>query len=126
MPTAREAYILRALRRNRIAASMRKFNQYVSSPFDMGGGAFVMPDDARVAVSFDAEIENAGDVVVTVAGKEFRLPAMPADTSYRINAYVRKGRSIDATAESVAGGLSLYVLDQWMRPRLIANKTFSV
>jgi hypothetical protein len=100
---------------------MTKFNGDVASPFDASATPYTMKANARLAVSHSAGV-TAGQLRVLDNGKTLKTPALTANAKYRLDV-VPKGRQVTIQCDA-AGVVHLYVLDQWMRPRLVATATF--
>jgi hypothetical protein len=119
MPTAREAYLHRARKRRKSAADMSKFDSVTASPTTL---PYVFPANARIAVSFSANIA-AGILNVTAGGRTRKTPALAANEVYKLDV-VDRAHSLDITSVTL-GTVKLYVLDEWSRLRHIASKTFA-
>lgn len=79
---------------------------------------FVQPANMRLAVSFSENILD-NQVSVYVNTREFKLPALAAGKIHRLD-WIEADKSVKAVS-AVSGILTLYVLDDWMRPIAIAK-----
>lgn len=120
MPSAAQAYLQRANRRRQFAANMLKFDDYVTTPHDMGVTPFEMPANARIGVSFNNAV-SANSLTVTANTRTFSTPALAANVVWRLDV-IGRDVTIDVNC-TITGQVKLYVFDEWMRPRYVATKT---
>lgn len=115
---AKEAYQRRALKRNSIARDMMHFNRYVESPHNLSISPFRMPANGRIGVSCARAIV-AGEIEVISGDRTFKTGDLNANQIWRLD-YIGKTVSVDIAFADV-DIVTLYVFDQWMRPRAIAK-----
>jgi len=105
--------------------NLSRFDRFIDSNVVFTASVpFVQPANMRLAVSFS---ENTLDnqVSVYVNTREFKLPALAAGNIHRLD-WIEADKAVSAVS-SVSGILTLYVLDDWMRPIAIGkHKTASV
>lgn len=118
MLTPRAAFLERARKRMKSARDNKRFDRYVATPHNLGGGAFTMPANGRLAISCSSSVE-AGQLRLTVAGRVYRTPALSANQIWKLD--VGNAKAVVTAACDVAGTIKVYVLDQWSRPRYIAS-----
>lgn len=107
----------------------QNFKKFPSSPFDLGSAAagadlpnpFAMPAQGRLGVSVDA-VTTVGQITATNgAGRAVSIAGGPAGTIFRLDHFER-GQEVTVSS-AVAGTVSLYVFDEWSRPKVIATGT---
>jgi len=121
------ARLFAARRRRRRAQDLSAYAALIAAPDDLGSAAdleslddFVVPARAELAISFDEAVE-AGDVVVTVDGRDMEIPALEADAVHSLQ-WAERGHVVSVGNSSApACAATLHVLDQWRRPSPIAT-----
>jgi len=94
--------------------NLSRFDRFVDSNVAFTASVpFVQPANMRLAVSFSENILD-NEVSVYVNTREFKLPALAAGKIHRLD-WIEADKSVGAYS-SVSGTLTLYVLDDWMRP----------
>ncbi len=120
-----------ARERRRAAADQDEFAADIASPFDLGTvGAgsplpnpYVMPANARLAMSFSVDLTATELTLVTEVGRTLGTPALLADEIYKLQ-HLERARTLVPDAD-IAGTISLFVLDEWSRETLIATGVFT-
>lgn len=79
---------------------------------------FVQPANMRLAVSFSENILD-NQVSVYVNTRELKLPALTAGNVHRLD-WIEADKAVSAVSQ-ISGILTLYVLDDWMRPVAIGK-----
>jgi hypothetical protein len=89
------------------------------------GTSITIPADGRLAVSLD-DVTVAGDISLDDTVVQTSGGGGVADFVQRL-AIVPKGREVVVHRDTgcPAGACSIYVLDEWQRPHLIATATFT-
>lgn len=121
MPTARQAYLSRSLKRRKIAQDVFAYRLLVAEPVSLDE-PLVLPANARIAMSHSAGVEAGELRLVRGSADPIPLPALDADQVWRMQ-YYGKNEQFDVECD-VAGTTTLYVLDEWSRPLPIATKIF--
>ena len=99
--------------------NLSRFDRFVeSNAIFTESVPFVQPANMRLAVSFSENILD-NQVSVWVNARELRLPALVAGNIHRLD-WIEADKSVSAVS-SVSGILTLYVLDDWMRPLAIGK-----
>lgn len=115
-----------AFRRRKAAESLSEFAALVEAPSDLGseaagGDAFtlVWPGNASVGISASIALD-AGQVIVAGAS----LAAGDADAIIR-GPYVHEGKVLTIVTDAALDpcSLTVYVLDEWKRARIVATAT---
>ena len=121
-----------ARRRRRIAQNISAYKSLIASPASLGSvaangdsSAVTLPADGRLAVSLDTST-SASDISINDGVDQTYGSGGAADFVQRLDS-TPKGRQvvIHRAAGCPAGACSLYVLDEWQRPQLIATATFT-
>lgn len=111
--------LLRAMSRR--MSSLRNFSRFralIETPGSLADG-LVMPANSRLGVS-TTEDTDPGALLVAVNNAEVAVGGGPAGMVFRLP-YVEKDKLV-TVAPSAPGVVSLYVLDEWNRPYLIATQ----
>jgi len=99
--------------------NLSRFDRFVeSNAIFTESVPFVQPANMRLAVSFSENILD-NQVSVWVNARELMLPALVAGNIHRLD-WIEADKSVSAVS-SVSGILTLYVLDDWMRPLAIGK-----
>src|SRR5262245_60248052 len=84
MPTAREAFVARAVKRRKYAQNVSKFATLKATPFDFTGGEeLTLPADALLAISFDGAVE-AGEFEIVLGGVTYGTPDLAENQLHRL------------------------------------------
>lgn len=129
-PGRAQAELFHARERRRAAQRQRAFDADAATPFDMGTVAagnplptpYPMRAASRLAVSFSAPL-TAGQLTVSIGARTLGTPALTADEIRRLEFGERNEDVVPQSA--IAGTVTLYVLDEWARPRAVATGTFT-
>lgn len=133
MGDRQQTILFQRRKRNKVARDLKAFAALIASPFDLGSAAadnplpntFNLPGTARLGVSIDA-ITVQGDIVVDIGGRELNISGGVADKLFKLDVGIRAREvTVIRSATCPAGDLSLYVLDEWQRPYLIASGVFT-
>lgn len=136
LPESTHPVILHMVRKNRAERERdQAFSALIATPhaFDAIAAGnttatnFALPARARLAFSFDANIDPS-DITVTIAGNnlKFTNPALLADTIFRgIVGEETMIVSVTRAAGCPAGAFTLYVVDAQGLHKVIASATFS-
>ena len=123
-----------ARRRRRIAQNLSAYAVLIETPEDLGNVAanadsatsFVLPADGRLAVSLD-DVTVASDISLkdNDSGQVFGGGGV-ADFVQKLSV-LRRGREIvvHRSLACPSGDCSIYILDEWQNPFLIATATFT-
>ena len=133
LPGRVAGHLYRNRRRRRSAQDVRLFQALIASPLDLGTvgagnplpNALDLPANGNLGVSVDA-ITSTGDLVVNVGDRQIGISGGAADTVFRLG-YGERAESVevDLGGGAPSGDVSLYVLDEWFRPFVIATGTVS-
>lgn len=127
----RQASLYHSRERRRDLNRKRSFSGQVASPFALGsvasGGsspnALSLLDSIEIGISFSASVTAGQLTVATNTGRTISTPALDANQIHRLG-FIEKG--VDLTPScSVAGDVTIHILDQWRRPFIIATGTFT-
>jgi len=109
-----------------------RYATFIASPQMLVGGiapaisnALVLPANAYLAVSSDVSV-TSGDVVINIAGgRVLGTPTLIANELHEIG-FFELGREV-TLEKTIAGAatITLYFLDRWKRPSIIASSTFT-
>jgi len=122
-----------ARRRRRIAQNVSAYAEFVATPEDLGNvaanadsaTAITLPADGRLAVALDDVTDPADISLKDGVGETFGNGGV-ADYVQRLSVFPR-GREVvvHRATGCPAGTCSIYLLDEWQRPLLIATATFT-
>ena len=123
----RQAALFYNRERRRDAAKV----QHATLQFDLGtvgaGGdlpeSYTLAAAGDFAISFDAPVAAGEVTVATEVGRTLGTPALAADQIHRLG-YFERARTLTVTS-AIAGTATLYVLDNWRRPIVVATGVFT-
>lgn len=118
MATKDQLLWLRATQRARnTRENFAAFRPLIETPGSLTTGV-VMPANSRLGVSASVDVDP-GALLVAVNGVDQGVAGGPADMVFLLG-YFEKARTVTLGTGAV-GDVSLYVLDGWNRPYLIAT-----
>ena len=131
MPTELDAALYHSRERLRNARRIDKAQALIDSPHDLGTVAagnpssspLTLPYDAEYGISFSAGITSGELTVATEPSRSLGTPDLAADQVRKLG-FFHKDRTF-TPASDVAGDVTLYIFDNWSRPKAIATGTFS-
>jgi hypothetical protein len=127
--TARgQATLATSRARGSAARNLAAFAPDIASPFDLGTAAagvalpnhYPVPAGARLAIS-ENHTTTANQLTATVGAKVMGTPALASGQVRRLD-YVERAKEV-IVKSAQAGTVTLYVLDEQMRPLAIATGT---
>lgn len=112
--------VLAIHRERRLEASRkRSFLSFINSPVNALPSGIKLPEAANIGVSFSAVIAAGNLTLTTQKGRALKTPALQAGVIHRLG-FFDKG-TVLTPSSSVAGIISIYYLDDWRNPYLIAT-----
>lgn len=133
MATALASVQFYARRRRRIAQDIHSYASLIATPADLGvvavssdSAVFVtLPANGRLAISLD-DVTVEGDLSIKDGVDQVYGPGGAADFVQRLDQTPRAREVVvHRSAVCPSGVCSLYVVDSWQRPLLIATATFT-
>lgn len=112
--------ILAIHRERRLEASRkRSFLSFIDSPVNALPSGLVLPEAANIGVSFSSIIAAGNLTLTTQKGRALKTPALQAGVIHRLG-FFEKGTTLVPSC-TVSGTVSIYYLDDWRNPYLIAT-----
>lgn len=112
--------ILAIHRKRRLEASRkRSFLSFIDSPVNVLPSGVELPEAANIGISFSANISAGNLTLTTQKSRALKTPALQAGVIHRIG-FFEKGTKLIPSC-TVSGTVSIYYLDDWRNPYLIAT-----
>jgi hypothetical protein len=112
--------ILAIHRERRLEASRkRSFLSLIDSPVNALPSGLVLPEAANIGVSFSVNISAGNLTLTTQKGRALKTPALQSGIIHRIG-FFDKGTNLIPSC-TVSGTVSIYYLDDWRNPYLVAT-----
>ena len=111
-----------ATERNKYAKDLKRYDALIKTPIDLGVGDLMLPANARLAFSAD-QAATRGQIQLDTPNHLFTVDAQPANTLKRVD-WIEKDTPCNVLSMLPASTISVFVLDEWHIPRLIATRFF--